>query len=54
MENSGSKKFTPPYSFAVRNAVNELKDAANFITRSNEVDTVLKKIIKILSLQQNC
>jgi len=24
------------YSFAVRNAVQELKDAANFITRSNE------------------
>ncbi|GIN72936.1 hydrolase [Bacillus sp. J14TS2] len=39
------------YSFAVRNAVSELKDTANFITRSNEEDAVMKTIIQILSLQ---
>lgn len=39
------------YSFAVRNAVQELKDAANFITRSNEEDAVMKTIIRMLSLQ---
>jgi hydroxymethylpyrimidine pyrophosphatase-like HAD family hydrolase len=39
------------YSFAVRNAFQELKDAANFITRSNEEDAVLKTIIQMLSLQ---
>jgi HAD superfamily hydrolase (TIGR01484 family) len=39
------------YSFAVRNAVQELKDAANFITRSNEEDAVMKTIIQMLSLQ---
>ncbi|WP_318503891.1 HAD family hydrolase [Bacillus sp. T3] len=39
------------YSFAVRNAVQELKDAANFITRSNEEDAVMKTIMKLLSLQ---
>ncbi|KQL52745.1 hydrolase [Heyndrickxia shackletonii] len=39
------------FSFAVRNAVQELKDAANFITRSNEEDAVLKTIISMLSLQ---
>lgn len=38
------------YSFAVRNAVPELKDVANFITRSNEEDAVMKTIIQILSL----
>ncbi len=38
------------YSFAVRNAVEELKNAANFITRSNEEDAVMKTIIQILSL----
>ncbi|MGE8206977.1 HAD family hydrolase [Heyndrickxia sp. NPDC080065] len=41
------------YSFAVRNAVQELKDAANFITRSNEEDAVMKTIIQILSIQDN-
>ena len=41
------------YSFAVRNAVKEIKDAANFITRSNEEDAVMKTIIQILSLQPN-
>ncbi|GBF10734.1 HAD family hydrolase [Tepidibacillus sp. HK-1] len=39
------------YSFAVRNAVQELKDAANFITRTNEEDAVMKTIIQMLSLQ---
>lgn len=39
------------YSFAVRNAVQEIKDAANYITRSNEEDAVLKTILHILSLQ---
>jgi hydroxymethylpyrimidine pyrophosphatase-like HAD family hydrolase len=41
------------YSFAVRNSVPELKNAANFITRSNEEDAVMKTIIQILSLQEN-
>jgi hydroxymethylpyrimidine pyrophosphatase-like HAD family hydrolase len=39
------------YSFAVRNAVQDLKEAANFITRSNEEDAVLRTITQILSLQ---
>jgi hydroxymethylpyrimidine pyrophosphatase-like HAD family hydrolase len=39
------------YSFAVRNTVQELKDAANFITRFNEEDAVMKTIIQMLSLQ---
>ncbi|WP_419880597.1 HAD family hydrolase [Peribacillus sp. B-H-3] len=39
------------YSFAVRNAVQDLKDATNFITRSNEEDAVMRTIIQILSLQ---
>lgn len=39
------------YSFAVRNAVQEVKDAANYITRSNEEDGVLNTIIHLLSLQ---
>ncbi|WP_046173574.1 HAD family hydrolase [Domibacillus indicus] len=41
------------YSFAVRNAVQELKDVANFITRSNEEDAVMKTIIQLLSLQND-
>ena len=40
------------YSFAVRNAVQEVKDAANFITRSNEEDGVMKTIIQMLALQE--
>ncbi|WP_449619789.1 HAD family hydrolase [Robertmurraya sp. Marseille-Q9965] len=40
------------YSFAVRNAVQELKEAATFITRSNEEDAVMKTIIQMLSLQE--
>lgn len=39
------------YSFAFRNAFPELEDAANFITRSNEEDPVMKTIIQMLSLQ---
>lgn len=39
------------YSFAVRNAVQEVKDAANYITRSNEEDGVLNTIYHLLSLQ---
>ncbi len=39
------------YSFAVRNAVDKLKDAANYITRSNEEDAVMNTIIHLLSLQ---
>lgn len=39
------------YSFAVRNAVHEIKDAANYITRSNDEDAVMKTIIDLLSLQ---
>ncbi|WP_246187597.1 HAD family hydrolase [Ornithinibacillus caprae] len=35
------------YSFAVRNAVKEVKDAANIITRSNEEEAVMKTIIQI-------
>ncbi|MEI2366779.1 hydrolase [Niallia circulans] len=38
------------YSFAVRNAVKELKETANFITRSNEEDGVMRTIIQLLSL----
>ncbi|CEI82008.1 hydrolase [Oceanobacillus oncorhynchi subsp. incaldanensis] len=41
------------YNFAVRNAVQELKDAANFITRANEEDAVMKTIVQLLSLQEN-
>lgn len=41
------------YSFAVQNAVQELKDSANYVTRSNEDDAVMKTIIQILSLQGN-
>src|SRR5699024_8758255 len=39
------------YGFAVRNAVSELKDAANFITRTNEEDAVMNTILQILALQ---
>ncbi|MBD3861619.1 Cof-type HAD-IIB family hydrolase [Bacillus sp. 28A-2] len=39
------------YSFAVRNAIPEVKEAAHFITRSNEESGVLKAIEKILNLQ---
>ncbi|WP_340968975.1 HAD hydrolase family protein, partial [Bacillus sp. PPSBB_11] len=39
------------YSFAVRNATQEVKDAAHFITLSNEESGVMHTIQKILSLQ---
>ncbi|RHW35149.1 HAD family hydrolase [Oceanobacillus profundus] len=39
------------FSFVVRNAVQELKDGSNFITRSNEEDAVMKTIIQLLALQ---
>ncbi|MGG0825070.1 HAD family hydrolase [Paenibacillus turicensis] len=41
------------FSFAVRNAVPELKDAANYITGYNDDDAVMKTIIHLLSLQKN-
>lgn len=41
------------YSFAGRNAVQEVKDAANYITRSNEEDGVLHTMMQMLSLQEN-
>lgn len=40
------------YSFAVRNAVDALKEGANFITRSNKEDGVMHTIIDVLSLQK--
>lgn len=39
------------YSFAVRHAVQEIKNIANYITRSNDEDAVMKTILQILSLQ---
>jgi hydroxymethylpyrimidine pyrophosphatase-like HAD family hydrolase len=39
------------YSFAVRNEVQELKEAVNFITRSYQEDAVMKTILQMLSLQ---
>lgn len=41
------------YSFAVRNAVNELKEVANFITGPNDQDAVMQTIIKLISLQSD-
>jgi len=41
------------YSFAVRNAFDETKAAANFITRSNDEDGVMNTIIQLLNLQPN-
>ncbi|GIN39587.1 HAD family hydrolase [Heyndrickxia oleronia] len=32
------------YSFTVRNAVQEINDAANYMTRSNEEDAVLRQL----------
>jgi haloacid dehalogenase-like hydrolase. len=37
---------------AVRNAVRELKEIADYIIRSNDEDAVLKTILQILSLQK--
>lgn len=39
------------YSFAVRNAVDELKEVAHFITATNDQDAVMQTIIKLISLQ---
>ncbi|MFX4306090.1 HAD family phosphatase [Exiguobacterium sp. A1_3_1] len=39
------------YSFAVRNAVDELKEIAHFITGTNDQDAVMQTIIKLVSLQ---
>ncbi|AIQ46537.1 hydrolase [Paenibacillus sp. FSL R7-0273] len=40
------------FSFAVRNAFPELKDAARYITGSNDEDAVMKTILQMLSLQK--
>ncbi|WP_010094699.1 HAD family hydrolase [Ornithinibacillus scapharcae] len=40
------------YSFAMRNAVDAVKDVANYITRSNHEDAVMKTIRDVLSLQK--
>ncbi|CQR55655.1 HAD-IIB family hydrolase [Paenibacillus riograndensis] len=40
------------YSFAVRNAVPELKEAANYIIGSNDDNAVMKTIIHMLSLRE--
>ncbi len=39
------------YSFAMRNAVPELKDISRYITSSNEEEGVLNTIIQFLTLQ---
>ena len=41
------------YSFAVRNAVQDLKNATNFITLSNDENGVLRTVSKLLSLQSD-
>lgn len=40
------------FSFAMRNAYDETKAAANFITRSNDEDAVMHTILKFLDLQK--
>lgn len=40
------------FSFAMRNAFDETKAAANYITRSNDEDGVLHTILQILALQK--
>ena len=40
------------YSFAMENAFEETKAAANFITRSNDEQGVLQTIQKIIALQK--
>lgn len=39
------------YSFAMRNAFEETKAAARFITGSNDDDAVMHTIIRLLTLQ---
>lgn len=40
------------FSFAMRDGFEETKEAANYIIRTNEEDSVMKTIIQILSLQK--
>ncbi|MGL4696388.1 HAD-IIB family hydrolase [Enterococcus larvae] len=40
------------FSFAMRDGFEETKEAANYIIRTNEDDSVMKTIIQILSLQK--
>lgn len=40
------------FSFAMRNGHDETKDAANFITRSNDEDAVMHTILQLLALQR--
>lgn len=42
------------FSFAMRNAFEETKAAANFITRSNDEDAVMHTILQFLKLQKKC
>jgi Cof subfamily protein (haloacid dehalogenase superfamily) len=41
------------FSFAMRNAFDETKAAANYITRSNDEDAVMHTILQFLTLQNN-
>lgn len=41
------------FSFVMRNAHDDTKSAANFITRSNNEDAVKHTILKMLELQDN-
>jgi len=40
------------FSFAMRNGRDETKDAAHFITRSNDEDAVMHTILQLLALQR--
>ncbi len=40
------------YSFAVKNAIDEIKDAAHFVIKSNEESDVMHTIMRILALQK--
>ncbi|MCX3305164.1 HAD-IIB family hydrolase [Bacillus sp. NEAU-CP5] len=40
------------YSFAVKNAIDEIKDAAHFVIKSNEDSSVMHTIMRILALQK--
>lgn len=40
------------FSFAMRNGHDETKDAAHFITRSNDKDAVMHTILQLLALQR--
>ncbi len=41
------------YSFAMKNAFEEIKEAAAFVTRSNDDNGVLRTIELILALQES-